>query len=134
MNASYGKVCEKELPEKKQQILGKIARLESAERRVLWAVFASVILAGLVLGLVLSHLDLTSLTSREPVRFPPTQFLMITISAIIILISNIAVLVDYFAFELHVERAVTIKKRRPGRSRGEEEESEGEESNGEPNR
>ena len=95
-----------------KEIFSKISRLEAVERRWLWSVLASIILSSILVALSLSHLDIAGIARTEPVRIPPTQFLIQTIALIVILVSNLLVLIEYFAFELRVERAVVIKKRK----------------------
>ena len=107
-----------------KELIGKLSKLEAVERRWLWAVFSSIILGAILVALTLLHLDFAVLASREPVRIPPTQFLTVILGSIIILISNTSVLIEYFAFELRVERAVVIKKRRRSRPGDEEEQGE----------
>ncbi len=95
-----------------KEFLGKLSRLEAVERRWLWSVFATLVLGAISFALSVSHLHLAGIVKREPVLVPPTQFLIITISLAIIVASTVAVLIEYFAFELRVERAVVIKKRK----------------------
>jgi len=99
-----------------RELLAKIAKLEAVERRWLWSVISSIILAAILIVLVLAHLDMGSIARNEPVRISATHFLLLLPATIIILISNLSVFIEYFAFELHVERAVVIKKRHLRRS------------------
>src|SRR3972149_5058420 len=107
-----------------KEFMSKISRLEAVERRWLWAVFSSIILGAILLALAVAHLDLTAFTNREAIQLPPTQFLVFVIGPTIILASNISVLIEYFAFELRIERAVVIKKRKRTRADDSEEEAE----------
>ena len=107
-----------------KEFVSKISRLEAVERRWLWAVFSSIILGAILLALAVAHLDLTAFTNREAIQLPPTQFLVFVIGLTIILASNISVLIEYFAFELRIERAVVIKKRKRTRTDDSEEERE----------
>ncbi len=95
-----------------KEFLGKISRLEAVERRWLWNIFSSLILGAVVLALELSHFDLADILGRVAAQIPPTQFLFIIAAQIVVLVSTIIVLIEYFAVSLTVERAVVIKKRR----------------------
>ncbi len=104
-----------------REFLSKISRLEAVERRWLWNVFSTLILGAVVLALELSHFDLADITSRVPAQIPPTQYLVIIAAQVVILVSTIIVLIEYFAVSLRVERALVIKKRRRSSGDGEQE-------------
>lgn len=95
-----------------KELLTKLSQLEAVERRWLLSIFSSLILSSILLALALGHLNLGAITRGEWVRVPPTQFLIMTVLLALILASSIMVIVEYFAFELRIERAVVIKKRR----------------------
>lgn len=114
------------MPER-EQLLTKLSKLEAVERRWLWSVLASIILGAVLMAIAFTHLDLGAIFRSDPIRMPPTQFVIFAVSITIIVLSNLAVLVEYFAFELRVERAIVIKKRR-GRKSVEAEEEEDTES------
>lgn len=110
-----------------KQVLKQIKRLESVERRWLGSVLSSLILASFIIALVIDHLDMGHLLSDEPAQIPAIQFLLLIIAAAMILAMNLAAFVDYFAFEVHVERQVVIRKKRTRASQSEEEEVDDEE-------
>jgi hypothetical protein len=95
-----------------KQILKQVARLESVERRWLGSVFASLFLAAFILVLAIDHVEMGHLWANEPAVVPAIQFLLILVSSAIIMITSLAAIIDYFAFELHVERQVVITKKR----------------------
>lgn len=107
-----------------KEFLAKISRLEAVERRWLWNIFSTLILGAVVLALELSHFDLADLLGRVPVQIAPTQFLFMIAAQIVMLISTIIVLIEYFTVSLTVELAVVIKKRRRASGDGEQEDDE----------
>jgi hypothetical protein len=116
-----GKVHEKD---RRQQILAQLARLESVERRWLGSVLASMILSAFILLLLIDHLEMGHVVSNQPAQIPAIQFLLVLVASMLILIMNLAAFVDYFAFEVHVERQVVITKKRRRRPLGEEDDEE----------
>ncbi len=113
------------MPER-EQLLTKLSKLEAVERRWLWSVLASIILGAVLMAIAFTHLDLGAIFRSDPIRLPPTQFVIFAVGITIIVLSNLAVLVEYFAFELRVERAIVIKKRRGRKSNGGKDEDEAE--------
>lgn len=100
------------MPDKKQQILAQLARLESVERRWLGSVLASMFLAAFILVALVNRLEMSHLFGSQPAEIPRIQFLLTIASSAVIFIMNLAAFIDYFAFEVHVERQVVITKKR----------------------
>jgi hypothetical protein len=109
-----GKVNERD---RRGQILAQLARLESVERRWLGSVLSSLILAGFIISLLVNHLEMGHLVANQPAEIPALQFILIIVAAVVILVMNLAAFIDYFAFEVHVERQVVIRKKRTRMSR-----------------
>jgi predicted Co/Zn/Cd cation transporter (cation efflux family) len=110
-----GKVNERA---RRRQILTQLARLESVERRWLGSVLSSLILAAFIISLLVNHLEMGHLVANEPATIPALQFILIIVAAVVILVMNLSAFIDYFAFEVHVERQVVIRKKRTRTSDG----------------
>lgn len=105
--------------EKRSRLLGKLAQLESIERRWISTLIASIVLGFTMTILLFIRLDIAGLVK---VQLPATQFIILLVSAAIITILNLLAFIQYFAFSLSVERAVTVKKIRSDDDDGNEDE------------
>ena len=105
-------LVDKQELEDQKQILTKLRRLQSVERRWLGSVIISSILSCFIVILLIGHLDIGRILSNQPTSIPATQFLLVMICAAIIALCSLTAFVDYFAFEVHVERQMIITKKR----------------------
>lgn len=110
------------MPDKKQQILAQLARLESVERRWLGSVLASMFLGSFMLGILVFHLEMGHILTNQPAEIPRFQFLLMIMMSAAIFVMNLAAFIDYFAFSVHVERQVIITKKHRRSSTSDEEE------------
>jgi len=99
-----------------KEVIAKLQRLESIERRWLLTIIGTIVLGAIILTMVLVHLDIGGVIRSEAVKISSTQFLVFLVLAAIILVANISVFIQYFALEVHVERALSIRKRKRGTS------------------
>jgi predicted Co/Zn/Cd cation transporter (cation efflux family) len=98
--------------DRRRRILTQLSRLESVERRWLGSVLSSLIFAAFITSLLVNHLEIGHLVAYQPATIPALQFILIIVAAVIILVMNLSAFIDYFAFEVHVERQVVIRKKR----------------------
>lgn len=107
-------------PKFKQKILTDLKQLESVERHWLASILAGIIVGAVNLTIFLQHLG--EILNGQPATIPIISFIIVAVTATVLLLMSLAAFAEYFSLELRVSvgRGMVIKKRR-GRQRQEEE-------------